>query len=111
MQKKRLKLNRIITGTQETPRASVFRSNLGIYVQLIDDTTGKTILSASPKDVKSGNPPAGGPTEKAKEIGKELAVRAKSKKIESIKFDRNGYRYHGRVKALAEGMREGGLKF
>ncbi len=107
MQDKRKKINKMIEGSATTPRASVFRSNLGVYVQLIDDATGKTIVSANPKNVKTGKTPI----EKAKETGIELAKLAKSKKIESVKFDRNGYRYHGRVKALAEGMREGGLKF
>lgn len=100
-----------ISGTKEQPRLSVFRSNKHIFLQLIDDSSQKTLVSAS--DLKI-NPPAGGKgtkTEIAKEVGKELAKLAKAKKIKKVVFDRGGYKYHGRVKASAEGAREGGLNF
>ena len=99
-----------IRGTKEKPRLSIFRSNKHIFLQLIDDETGKTLASAS--DLKI-NPPVGGKiskTEIAKETGKLLAGSAKEKKIKKIVFDRGKYKYHGRVRAAAEGMREGGLK-
>jgi large subunit ribosomal protein L18 len=98
-----------VTGTTERPRLTVFRSNKGISAQLIDDVSGKTLAGASwvglPKSF-SGNK-----TEQAAEVGKKIAAAAKSAGFESVVFDRGGYLYHGRVKALAEGAREGGLKF
>jgi large subunit ribosomal protein L18 len=98
-----------VTGTTERPRLTVFRSNKGISAQLIDDVSGKTLAGASwvalPKSF-SGNK-----TEQAAEVGKKIAAAAKSAGVESVVFDRGGYLYHGRVKALAEGAREGGLKF
>jgi len=98
-----------VSGTAERPRLAVFRSNVGIYGQLIDDLEGKTLASASwrglPKNFK------GTKTEQAAEVGKQLAAAAKSAGIETCVFDRAGYLYHGRVKALAEGAREGGLRF
>jgi len=98
-----------VSGTAERPRLAVFRSNVGIYGQLIDDLEGKTLASASwrglPKNFKGTN------TEQAAEVGKQLAAAAKSAGIETCVFDRAGYLYHGRVKALAEGAREGGLRF
>ena len=98
-----------ITGTAERPRLCVFRSAKNIYAQLIDDTARVTLVSASTleKDF-SGN---GGNTEAAKKIGLTLAERAKAKGLETVVFDRAGYLYHGRVAALADGAREGGLKF
>ncbi|MBD3330385.1 50S ribosomal protein L18 [Candidatus Peregrinibacteria bacterium] len=88
------------------PRLVVFRSLKNIYAQIIDDKTGKTLAQASGlKSKKKGTK-----TEKAVEVGKEIASKAKELKIESVSFDRNGYKYHGRVKALAEAAREGGLK-
>ncbi len=94
-------------GTIDCPRVSVFRSNKAIYAQLIDDNQGITLASANSKDFKgeSFN------LEVAKKTGKLLAEKASKLKIEKIAFDRSGYRYHGKVKALAEGMREGGIKF
>jgi large subunit ribosomal protein L18 len=95
-------------GTPERPRLSVFRSNTNIYAQLIDDVNGVTIASASSlKDVKKG----AGNVDGAKTVGKLLAERAIAKKITSVVFDRSGYLYHGRVKALAEAAREAGLEF
>ena len=98
-----------ISGTPETPRLDVFRSNANIYAQVIDDVNGVTLCSASSmsKDFE-GN---GGNVEAAKKIGSKIAERALAKGIEEVVFDRGGYIYHGRVKALAEAAREGGLKF
>ena len=95
-----------VNGTTERPRLVVFRSLLGNYAQLIDDSTGQTLASASDMEAKTGTK-----TEKAKVVGMELAKKALEKNILTCVFDRNGYKYHGRVKALAEGAREGGLKF
>lgn len=94
-------------GTDKKPRASVFRSAKGIYIQLIDDSNGKTVVWANSREIKSKN----FDIELAKEVGKLLAQKAKKAKIAEVIFDRGGYRYHGKVKALADGMREGGLKF
>lgn len=91
----------------ERPRLSVFRSNQFIYAQIIDDNKAHTVVSASESEitVKTNK------TEKAKELGKVLAKKALAKKVSEVVFDRGSYKYHGRVKALAEGAREGGLKF
>ena len=98
-----------ISGTAERPRLNVFRSNTNIYAQLIDDVNGVTLAAASSLDKEiSGN---GGNKEAAKEVGKLVAQRAADKGITEVVFDRGGYVYHGRVKELAEGAREGGLKF
>ena len=97
-----------ITGTSERPRLVVFRSNKGIFAQLVDDEAGKTLASASWLQLR---PTKGRKTEQAAEVGKALAAAARKAGIESCVFDRAGYLYHGRVKALAEGAREGGLKF
>ena len=99
-----------ISGNGERPRLSVFRSNKQIYAQLIDDATGTTLVSASSKheSIASKNVPK---LEQAKLVGSLLAEGAKEAEIVSVVFDRNGYVYHGRVKALADGAREGGLKF
>ena len=98
-----------ISGTAERPRLSVFRSETNIYAQIIDDTVGNTLVSAS--TVEKGFEGNGGNIEAAKKIGEVLAERALKKGIEEVVFDRGGYIYHGRVQALAEGAREGGLKF
>lgn len=108
---KRLKIKKRvrgkISGTAERPRLTVFRSNKGIYAQLIDDLAQHTIASASSKSIES----SGNKTELANEVGKLIAQRAKKAGVDKIVFDRNGYLYHGRVKSLAEGAREGGLEF
>jgi large subunit ribosomal protein L18 len=96
-----------ISGTAERPRLAVHRSNRGIFAQLIDDDAGKTIVSAS----WLGLGHKGDKTSQATEVGKALAAAAKKAGIETVVFDRAGYLYHGRVKALAEGAREGGLNF
>lgn len=95
-----------ITGTAEKPRLSVFRSNTHISVQAIDDVSGKTILSAHDMSLKNGTK-----SEKAKEVGTTIAKALLEKGVKTCVFDRGGYLYHGRVKALAEGAREGGLQF
>lgn len=99
-----------ITGSAERPRLCVFRSNKEIYAQVVDDVSGKTITgrASTSKDLASGG---GTKTEKSRRLGMAIAKVAKEKGIESVVFDRNGFQYHGRVKALAEGAREGGLKF
>ena len=94
-------------GTGEIPRFSVFRSLRDIKVQVIDDVSGKTLVSASLKDLKKANNSVTG----AMEIGKMAAKKCLEKKIDKVVFDRAGYKYHGKVKAVAEGAREGGLKF
>jgi large subunit ribosomal protein L18 len=98
-----------VSGTAERPRLAVFRSNKGISAQLIDDVSGKTLAGASWVGVKKGF--KGTKTEQAAEVGKLLAAAGKKAGVEAVVFDRGGYLYHGRVKALADGAREGGLKF
>ena len=97
----------LISGTSERPRVCVFRSNTEIYAQAIDDTKGATLCAASSKELKGKNVKV----EAASTTGEKLAEKLKANKIESIVFDRNIYQYQGRVKALAEGMRKGGIKF
>ena len=106
----KMRIRKTIKGTPERPRLSVFRSNKQIYAQLIDDATGTTLVAASSKheSIASKNVLK---LEQAKLVGELLAERAKEAEIVSVVFDRNGYVYHGRVKALADGAREGGLKF
>src|SRR5215218_10377414 len=98
-----------VSGTAERPRLVVFRSNRGIDAQLVDDATGRTIAGVSWLQIKKSF--KGSKTEQAAEVGKQLAESAKEAGIEEVVFDRAGYLYHGRVKALAEGAREGGLRF
>lgn len=109
-QRIRYRIRKVVSGTSQQPRLAVYRSNKDIYVQLINDLTGTTICSASSseKELKSVK---GTKTEIANAVGKKIAERAVSAGISEISFDRGGYLYHGRVKALAEGAREGGLKF
>ncbi len=95
-------------GTAERPRLAVFRSNRGIAAQLIDDNVGKTIAAASSLDLRSGK---GNKSDQAVEVGKLLAANAKKANVKGVVFDRGGYLYHGRVKALAEAAREGGVEF
>ncbi|MEN2993515.1 MAG: 50S ribosomal protein L18 [Bacteroidia bacterium] len=99
-----------VFGTPERPRLSVFRSNRYIYAQVIDDTKGITLVSASSREPEVAQE-GGRPIERSRRVGLLIAQRAKAKGIERIVFDRNGYRYHGNVRALAEGAREGGLEF
>ena len=106
--KKKARIRKKVAGHETRPRLCVFRSTKHIYAQVIDDVTGKTLVAASTLDVdgiKNAN------KDTATAIGKEIAKRAQQKNIKAVVFDRNGYLYHGRVKALAEGAREAGLQF
>jgi len=107
--KRHVRVRSKITGTPERPRLNVFRSNANIYAQLIDDVNKVTLAAASTLDKDFEG--ASGNAEAAKKVGKMIAERAKAKGIENVVFDRGGYIYHGRVAALAEGAREGGLVF
>ncbi len=101
------RIRKKVSGTVARPRLSVYRSNKSIYCQVIDDVTGSTLLAASTKEAEM----AGNKVEQAKAVGRLLAEKAAAANIQTVIFDRGGYLYHGRVKALAEGAREGGLKF
>ncbi|MEM1186257.1 MAG: 50S ribosomal protein L18 [Planctomycetota bacterium] len=108
--RRRIGTRKRISGTPECPRLAVYRSLNHIYAQVIDDMTGKTVAAASTRDKdlkadKTGN------SEAAKAVGSKLAERAKAAGVESVVFDRGGFKFHGRVKALADAAREGGLKF
>ena len=107
--KRHIRVRGKVSGTAERPRLNVFRSNANIYAQIIDDVNGVTLVSAN--TLEKGFEGATGNAEAAKKVGVTLAERAKAKGIEEVVFDRGGYVYHGRVAALAEGAREGGLKF
>lgn len=108
-QRIKYRIRKVVKGTAQKPRMAVYRSNSEIYVQLIDDLSGTTIASASSlKDLK-GN--GGNKSEIAAQVGKKIAEIASSKGISEVAFDRGGFLYHGRVKSLADGAREGGLKF
>ncbi len=106
----RRRIRKTVEGTESRPRLAVFRSNKEIYAQIIDDVNGKTIVAASSrdKDIEASNV---NKVEASKLVGKSLAEKALKRGVEAIAFDRGGYLYHGRVKSLAEGAREGGLKF
>jgi len=103
--RRHLRVRKKVTGTTERPRLVIFRSLKHIYAQLVDDTTSRTLMTVSSHDIE------GKKTEKSTEVGKRIAARAKEAGISRVVFDRAGYRYHGRVKALADGAREGGLEF
>lgn len=111
-ERRHARVRRTVVGTSNRPRLNVFKSLTGIYAQVIDDADGNTLVSASTvdKDLR-GQMKSMKKTEQAKAIGKAIAERAKSKGISSVVFDRGGFRYTGRVKALADGAREGGLQF
>src|ERR1051326_8255466 len=100
-----------LTGSAERPRLNVYRSLNHIYVQVIDDQSGRTLASASTATGKKGAKKTGGNVASAKEIGKAIGQRAKEKAIKKVVFDRGGYLYHGRIKALADAAREAGLEF
>jgi large subunit ribosomal protein L18 len=106
--KRKLRIRKKLAGTSEKPRLSVYRSLNHIYVQAIDDGNGKTILAASSKEVNAAKK---GNKEAAKQVGELIASKCKAKGISSVVFDRSGYIYHGRVKALADAARAAGLKF
>jgi large subunit ribosomal protein L18 len=107
----KMRIRKDVYGTKDKPRFSVFRSNKQIYVQLIDDEQGKTLLSVSSKVKEIAEKTGLTKTEQAKLVGKLAAEKSKESGISTVVFDRNGYLYHGRIKALAEAAREGGLKF
>ncbi|MCB2205387.1 50S ribosomal protein L18 [bacterium] len=111
--KRKIRIRKKINGTPEKPRLSVYRSLKHMYVQLIDDTQGISLgmVSTKSKDLADAVKAAGTKVAQAEIIGKEIARVAKEKNIETVVFDRNGYLYHGRVKAVADGAREGGLQF
>jgi large subunit ribosomal protein L18 len=100
-----------MSGTAERPRLNVYRSLNHIYVQLIDDSSGRTLAHASTVHGKKGSKTTGGNVASAKEVGKTIAQRAQEKGVKKVVFDRGGYLYHGRIKALAEAAREAGLEF
>ena len=102
------RVRNVVNGTPDCPRLNVFRSNAHIYAQVIDDTTGRTLVSASSLELKLEN---GGNIEAAKKVGEAVAKKCLAANIESVRFDRGGYVYHGRVQALADAAREAGLKF
>lgn len=104
--RRKKKIRARVLGTKERPRLSVYRSIMQMTVQIIDDTSGTTLIAGSTKEIKAK------PTmEGAKKLGEAIAKKAKEKKIDAVVFDRNAYKYHGRVKALADAAREGGLQF
>ena len=104
-------IRKVVYGTKDKPRFSVFRSNKQIYVQFIDDAEGKTLLSISSRNKEIAEKVGITKTEQAKLVGKLAAEKSKESGINTVVFDRNGYLYHGRVKALADAAREAGLKF
>jgi large subunit ribosomal protein L18 len=104
------RIRKIVSGTEARPRLSVFRSNKEIYAQIVDDVTGKTISAASSRD-KDISSAKGNKSELATLVGKAVAEKALKAGVNTISFDRGGYLYHGRVKSLADGAREAGLKF
>ena len=103
------RIRKIVTGTAEKPRLSVFRSNKEIYAQLVDDNSGTTIVSVSSRDKEIES--TGNKVDIAKAVGKSIAEKAMKAGVSNVAFDRNGFLYHGRVKALADAAREAGLKF
>jgi len=107
----KMRIRKKINGTTEAPRVAVYRSNKQIYVQVVNDLKGETILSASSKEKEIAAQTGIKKIEQAKLVGKLLAAKCKEKGIEKVVFDRSGYKYHGRVKSLADAAREGGLKF
>lgn len=107
----KMRIRKKISGNAETPRLAVYRSNKGIYVQVVDDLNHITLLSASSREKTIASQAGIKKIEQAKLVGKLLATKCKEKGIESVVFDRSGYKYHGRVKSLADAAREGGLKF
>ena len=100
------RIRKIISGTAEKPRLSVYRSNKEIYAQIVDDVAGKTLVSVSSRTIKAATK-----AEAAKAVGKAIAEKATKSGVATVAFDRNGYLYHGRVKVLADAAREAGLKF
>ena len=112
-QRRKIRVRRVVSGTSERPRLTVFRSNLNIYAQIIDDTVGKTLAAASTMDKAARQElgDKGGNKQAAVAVGTTLAQKAIEAGIKKVVFDRNGYPYHGRVKELADAARKGGLEF
>lgn len=107
----KLRIRKRIKGTPEKPRLSVFRSNKQIYVQAVDDINGVTLAAACSREKEIASVTGKKKAEVASLVGKQIAAACKAKGIENVIFDRSGYKYHGRIKSLADGAREGGLKF
>jgi len=107
----KMRIRKKMSGTAERPRLAVYRSNKQIYVQVVDDLNRVTLLSASSREKEVADKTGIKKTEQAKLVGKLLATKCREKGIESVVFDRSGYKYHGRVKSLADAAREDGLKF
>ncbi|MCL1915422.1 MAG: 50S ribosomal protein L18 [Desulfovibrionaceae bacterium] len=110
-QRRKVRIKKKISGTPERPRLVVFRSNLHIYAQIVDDESGRTLAAASTLTLKKNRVEAKSDKNGADLVGKEIARLAKDKNILKVVFDRNGYLYHGRIKAVADGARAGGLEF
>lgn len=108
---RKVRIRKKISGTASRPRLVVYRSNLHVYAQLVNDETGQTLVASSSLALAKGGEALKPNMETAAKVGRDVAAKAKEKAIESVVFDRNGYLYHGCVKALAEGAREGGLQF
>ena len=110
-QRRKIRIRKKVRGTAERPRLVVFRSNMHIYAQIVNDREGATLVSASTLGLAKSEPGLRCNKSGAERVGKEIARLAKEKNISKVVFDRNGYIYHGRVKAVADGAREGGLEF
>jgi len=110
-QRRKIRIRKKIAGTAERPRLVVFRSNTNIYAQVIDDQNGVTLVAASTLSLRKGSDKLGCNQPASLAVGKEIARLAKDLKIDKVVFDRNGYIYHGKIKAVADGAREGGLEF
>jgi large subunit ribosomal protein L18 len=109
--RRKVRIRKKLAGTAERPRLVVFRSNRHIYAQVIDDLSGQTLVSSSSLTLGKAGEPLKADKEAAAKVGKDLAQKALERNIEAVVFDRSGYIYHGRIKALADGARDGGLKF
>lgn len=110
-QRRKIRIRKKVRGTAERPRLVVFRSNMHIYAQIVNDLEGATLVSASTLGLAKSEPGLHCNKSGAERVGKEIARLAKEKNISKVVFDRNGYIYHGRIKAVADGAREGGLEF
>lgn len=110
-QRRKIRIRKKLSGTAERPRLVVYRSNLHVYAQIVDDTTGSTLVAASTLTISRQQEGVHANKAGAEMVGKEIARLAKDKDIQRVVFDRNGYLYHGRIKAVADGAREAGLEF
>ncbi|GFK95646.1 50S ribosomal protein L18 [Fundidesulfovibrio magnetotacticus] len=109
--RRKVRIRKKISGSPERPRLVVYRSNLHVYCQIVDDETGQTLVSSSSLALSKGGESLKPNKDTAVKVGRDVAAKAKEKDIASVVFDRNGYLYHGCIKALADGAREGGLQF